>query len=263
MRTHTYSTQLQTAQLHTRHVTLIKMLGVVLSCQAVPFKNPQLSVLSPVGSPNAFQVHHRFRKSFELTSVDRHDHSGSLDQQLIAAGDHVSAAAHALATQAQAATGSHLKLPAAALKSQQPNQPQAPDSVTSPTQATPATGAATPNFQAYVAHIHSELGDGEGVTALLARSRALGTSGHVIAVEEEEDLSLAHLMERPASPTTRLRRDTYGATLDFIEALCEASTNLTCYPQVCAGGCNLRMPDHVCCTCLAYVGMGMPPSCHL
>lgn len=34
------------------------------------------------------------------------------------------------------------------------------------------------------------------------------------------------------SPTARLRRDTFGATLDFIEALCDASSSLTSISQV-------------------------------
>ncbi len=74
--------------------------------------------------------------------------------------------------------------------------------------------------------LKAELGEGEGVSALLARSRALGLAGVVVASEEEEQLSVSALLEQPSTPVTQLRRDTYGASLHFLEALCVASANL-------------------------------------
>ncbi len=43
----------------------------------------------------------------------------------------------------------------------------------------------------------------------------------------------------PISPTTRRRQQTFGATLDFIEALCDGSSSLTSYTQVGFGGGKL------------------------
>ncbi|GMH36264.1 hypothetical protein BSKO_04132 [Bryopsis sp. KO-2023] len=73
--------------------------------------------------------------------------------------------------------------------------------------------------------LHAELGDGEGVTALLeksTRNAAQGGSGCVAASEDEPP-------PPPSSP--RLRQTTFGATLDLIDALCNASSGLVHFPQ--------------------------------
>ncbi len=89
-----------------------------------------------------------------------------------------------------------------------------------------------------VEQIRQELGDGEGVTALLHRS----VGGAVAVVEDEGLLSDDDVAgglpaaATPLSPVTRLRHDTYGATRDFVDALCEASSSLASISQVRAGG---------------------------
>ncbi len=88
----------------------------------------------------------------------------------------------------------------------------------------PAPG--TPEAAVQYSRIRQALGSGEGVTALLERSRAAG--GRVVATEDGGVMSqvLSEEEEGPGSPTSaggclsptmRLRRDTFGATLDFIE----------------------------------------------
>ena len=82
--------------------------------------------------------------------------------------------------------------------------------------------------------IRKELGSGEGVTALLERSRK---AGPVVASEDDaghclSDDETGRGGGLPMSPTTRLRRDTFGATLDFVEALCDASSSLATFSQV-------------------------------
>lgn len=72
--------------------------------------------------------------------------------------------------------------------------------------------------------LRQELGEGEGVSALLVRSsrnEAAGGSG-CVAASETEDWA-------PSSPG--LRQTTFGATLDFIDALCDASSHLVQLPQ--------------------------------
>lgn len=56
-------------------------------------------------------------------------------------------------------------------------------------------------------------------------------------VSHEEDLSdflsMSALLSQPArSPAHAACRDSYLATLDFVEALCETSSNLTRFPPV-------------------------------
>eukprot|EP00210_Caulerpa_lentillifera_P002705 g2585.t1 len=72
--------------------------------------------------------------------------------------------------------------------------------------------------------LRQELGEGEGVSALLARSsrnEAAGGNG-CLATSENEELGLL-------SPG--LRQTTVGATLDFVDALCDASSHLVQLPQ--------------------------------
>lgn len=111
---------------------------------------------------------------------------------------------------------------------------------------------------AYYGRIRQELGQGEGVTALLERSK--GSGGPVVATEDDGGIGGGgggggggqcfsddegpgggpggggHHggvgSSGPMSPSTRLRRDTFGATLDFIEALCDASSSLASFSQV-------------------------------
>lgn len=79
-----------------------------------------------------------------------------------------------------------------------------------------------------VSMLKQELGDGEGVTALLSKCAGNG----VVSVAEDDGI-FSDDENMPLSPTTRLRHDTYGATLDFLEALCDASNCLTSVSQVC------------------------------
>ncbi|GIL89846.1 hypothetical protein Vretimale_19274 [Volvox reticuliferus] len=75
-----------------------------------------------------------------------------------------------------------------------------------------------------------ELGEGEGVSALLERAKQQGMAP-VAAMEDDAVLSDDELSNRPMSPLSRLRFDTFGATLDFVETLCDASSSLTSYSQ--------------------------------
>lgn len=75
-----------------------------------------------------------------------------------------------------------------------------------------------------------ELGEGEGVSALLERAKQQGMAP-VAAVEDDGLFSDDELSNRPMSPLSRLRYDTFGATLDFVDALCYASSSLTNYSQ--------------------------------
>lgn len=83
-----------------------------------------------------------------------------------------------------------------------------------------------------IQRLKAELGEGEGVTALLERSKAHGQGG-VVAVscaEDEGIMSDDEFSDRPMSPLSRIRYDTFSASLDFIEALCDASSSLVCIP---------------------------------
>jgi hypothetical protein len=68
--------------------------------------------------------------------------------------------------------------------------------------------------------------------------------GWVVTHEEElsEFLSMSVLLSQPArSPGHAACRDSYLATLDFVEALCETSSNLTRFPPVSGNvGCTRR-----------------------
>lgn len=69
--------------------------------------------------------------------------------------------------------------------------------------------------------LRQELGEGEGVSALLEKSSKLVAecgSGRVVATEDE-------VLDEPLS-SPRLRQTTFGSTLDFIDALCDASSGL-------------------------------------
>jgi hypothetical protein len=121
--------------------------------------------------------------------------------------------------------------------------------------AAASAASASPDVGRLYSRIRQELGKGEGVTALLERSRKSGSL--VVASEDDADAdapsgSGPRLLPPPPpcssndeagggdlagggfpmSPTTRLRRDTFGATLDFIEALCDASSSLASFAQV-------------------------------
>lgn len=79
--------------------------------------------------------------------------------------------------------------------------------------------------------IKRELGEGEGVSALLERSAKQQAAGGGTVAVEDEALFSDDEFTRPMSPLTRLRYDTFGATLDFVDALCDASSALTSYSQ--------------------------------
>jgi hypothetical protein len=131
-----------------------------------------------------------------------------------------------------------------------------------------------PVFERRLQEVHDDLGEGEGVTALMRASRAaeeaalsikaaaaggtdggsgsstdgavgssmsLGASAAAwLVADEAEDtrlLSLSGLLaNQPTSPDGRVRRDLFGASLDFVAALCEASRCLARFPQVGGAG---------------------------
>lgn len=87
--------------------------------------------------------------------------------------------------------------------------------------------------------LQEELGDGEGVSSLLARSAVAGEGGGPGVVQQAESdvngggvvVAAAQLFSPPNSP--RRRQTTFGATLDFVETLCQASSSLTAFPRAC------------------------------
>lgn len=74
--------------------------------------------------------------------------------------------------------------------------------------------------------LHETLGRGEGVTELLQRSTRNAREGGTGCVSASED----DPVPPPSSP--QLRKTTFGATLDFVDALCNASSSLVHVPQV-------------------------------
>lgn len=88
-----------------------------------------------------------------------------------------------------------------------------------------------------VTSLQEELGAGEGVSALLLRSATAGEDGGPGVVLQSEGLdavgggspSPALLFSPPNSP--RRRQTTFGATLDFVETLCQASSSLTAFQR--------------------------------
>lgn len=73
--------------------------------------------------------------------------------------------------------------------------------------------------------------------AVLLSSQGIGW---LVTHEEDlsEFLSMSALLSQPArSPGHAACRDSYLATLDFVEALCETSSNLTRFPPVSSDSC--------------------------
>ena len=116
--------------------------------------------------------------------------------------------------------------------------------------ARPAAGAAAAGVDSQrVSSLQEELGAGEGVSALLLRSSTAGEDGAPGLVQTSEDAPLAgasarssmdggsaaaaaaaaQLLSPPSSP--RRRQTTFGATLDFVETLCQASSSLTAFQR--------------------------------
>lgn len=89
--------------------------------------------------------------------------------------------------------------------------------------------AANPHNPERMDSLRQELGEGEGVTALLEKIKS-GGNGYILATEDDGVMSDDD--GGPMSPTQRLRHDTYGASVDFMDALCDASSSLTSYSQV-------------------------------
>lgn len=90
--------------------------------------------------------------------------------------------------------------------------------------------------------LRQELGEGEGVTALLERSCKIAGEhgpGRVVATEDE-------VVDEPLS-SPRLRQTTFTATLNFVDALCDASSSLVHIPQV---GAQVMQ---CCCMCPAKI----------
>ena len=89
--------------------------------------------------------------------------------------------------------------------------------------------------------LQEELGEGEGVSALVLRSASAGDDGGPGVVRQSEpaaargtagsaaDAPAAALLSPPNSP--RRRQTTFGATLDFVETLCQASSSLTAFQR--------------------------------
>lgn len=110
-----------------------------------------------------------------------------------------------------------------------------------------------------VSSLQEELGSGEGVSALLLRSSTAGEGGGPGVVQTSEEAPRAgastrsgmdgesvaaaasQLLSPPSSP--RRRQTTFGATLDFVETLCQASSSLTAFQRECR---HLR----ACCGCV-------------
>ncbi|PRW56340.1 phophatdylinositol 4-kinase [Chlorella sorokiniana] len=114
-----------------------------------------------------------------------------------------------------------------------------------------AAGAAAAGVDSRrVSSLQEELGAGEGVSALLLRSSTAGEGGGPGVVQTSEGAPLAgtstrssidggaaaaaaaagaaaQLLSPPSSP--RRRQTTFGATLDFVETLCQASSSLTAF----------------------------------
>lgn len=107
-----------------------------------------------------------------------------------------------------------------------------------------------------VSSLQQELGEGEGVSALLMRSATAGDGGGPGVVQQWEEAAeaaasaaaaaggrsmaanggssaypagAAALLSPPNSP--RRRQTTFGATLDFVETLCQASSSLTAFQR--------------------------------
>ncbi|KAL4457452.1 hypothetical protein ABPG75_012317 [Micractinium tetrahymenae] len=98
-----------------------------------------------------------------------------------------------------------------------------------------------------VSSLQEELGAGEGVSALLLRSATAGDGGKPGVVQQSEPApaggntangslpggagglspAASLLLSPPSSP--RRRQTTFGATLDFVETLCQASSSLTAF----------------------------------
>lgn len=102
------------------------------------------------------------------------------------------------------------------------------------------------SLAAHISHIRQELGEGEGVTELLRLSSV--THSAVTVTEppppppqdtgepgtflSDDDVAGGMPAVPPPSPRTKLRHGTYNATLDFLEALCDASASLVSISHV-------------------------------
>ncbi len=116
-----------------------------------------------------------------------------------------------------------------------------------------AGGSAAGIDSSRVSSLQEELGAGEGVSALLLRSSTAGEGGRPGVVQTIEEApragtstrssmdggpsaaaaaaAAAQLLSPPSSP--RRRQTTFGATLDFVETLCQASSSLTAFQRAC------------------------------
>ncbi len=111
-----------------------------------------------------------------------------------------------------------------------------------------------------VSTLQEELGAGEGVSALLLRSATAGENGGPGVVQRAEPTAgsfspaASLLLSPPNSP--RRRQTTFGATLDFVETLCQASSSLTAFQRewtavardwacCCHQACKLQSPPEL------------------
>lgn len=173
----------------------------------------------------------------ELPHVAAPPPRGPAGAAMLLAKPVVAAANGPVARAAQAAKGEELPLPpprrsATGTSADSAGDPSKPGAAARAASAISAAAAsAASNLAERIQSLRRELGEGEGVSALLERS-AKNTAAGMVAAEDEGLMSDDEFGGRPMSPLTRLRYDTFGATLDFVDALCDASSALTNYSQV-------------------------------
>jgi hypothetical protein len=86
--------------------------------------------------------------------------------------------------------------------------------------------------------------------SVIAQSRCQACSSHAFSQACSHGNPYSGVANNcPLSPTARVRHDAYGATLDFLEALCDTSFALVSIP--------LQVRVNVCACVHAYVGVGV------
>lgn len=107
-----------------------------------------------------------------------------------------------------------------------PSEAQAPRPSNSPASPAAAALPPPPASPERLAQLRRDLGEGEGVSTLLQNSTDRA-NGLVFASEDGDATPTSHDRTSPESWRQRCRRDTFCATLDFVEALSEAAMSLT------------------------------------
>ncbi|KAF8066184.1 PI4KB1 [Scenedesmus sp. PABB004] len=204
---------------------------------------------------------HRFRESLDLELMRHASQDVAHSASAGGAGPGAAAAAAAAASAAAAAAGGKpvRRRDAWQLQEQQQQQEQeqqleqeqrrewqqqheqAAGAGPSHGWALPGSAAAEhPSLQAYLAartaELDAALGAGQGVSALLSASAEVAAGNGQqgvgwLVTHEEELLTTSMLLEMPPrSPRHAAGRDSYLATLDLVDALCETSASLTRFP---------------------------------